>query len=343
MDAHGPWSDPRGAIVDAHNDLLMELVHRRQEDEPFARHWRPLLRAGGVGLQACPLYVWWDDIGDRALRSGMEQTAAFMRAVRETPDVVHVRTRAELDAAIAQDRLGLMLSIEGADVLGNDPLLLDVYHALGVRMIGLTSFQRNAYADGNGEAPGGGLSSFGRELMRQIDRLGVMVDLAHASDGTFADVLEAAERAPLLVSHTGCRALFETQRNISDEQLRQLAERGGVAGIFAVPYFLGEPRTAVARVADHVLHALDVAGADHVGLGGDFTRRLFDCPGLVRFAPWLGIDPAGAIEVVDGLAGPEGYPLLVDELRRRGVDEATLEQVMRGNFLRLFRAALPDA
>lgn len=173
--------EDRQWIVDGHNDLVQELVWRRNEDAPFARWWLPKLRSGGVGLQICPLYVWWDDIGDRALRSGMEQIAALLRAEAENPDVLLVRCQSDLDAVEAGDRFGLLIAIEGAEVIGNDPGLLEVYINLGVRMVSLPHFQRNAFADGNGEREDGGLSILGRKLVEQLDRRGVIVDLAHAS------------------------------------------------------------------------------------------------------------------------------------------------------------------
>jgi membrane dipeptidase len=340
-DTTGRWGDPTGTIIDAHNDLTLELVHRRGEREPFRQHWLEQLERGGVALQVCPLYVWWDHIGDRALRSGLEEIVALKRAVAENPEIVEIRSLGDLERAIAEDQLGLMISMEGAEILGSDPSMLDIFHALGLRMVSLTHFQRNAYADGNGEPSFGGLSALGRELVDRIERLGIMLDLAHASDQTFAEVVQNTESTTLLVSHSGCRALFDRPRNTSDDQMRELAARGGVIGIFAVPYFLGEPRTSIDRVVDHILHALEVAGPEHVGLGGDFTAQLTACPGLVRHAPWLGIDPAMAAETVDGLGGPSGYPRLVEAMQRRGITGDTLAAVLHGNFLQLFRAALP--
>ncbi|HET6449090.1 MAG TPA: membrane dipeptidase [Conexibacter sp.] len=334
------WGNP-ARIVDAHNDLLAELTWRGAEPAPFRDRWLEQLTAGGVALQVCPLYVWWHDIGDSGLRCGLEQVAAFLRATDENPEVARIGSREQLDAAIARDQLGLMLSIEGAEVIGSDPGMLAIYHQLGVRMIGLTHFQRNAYADGNGEPSHGGLSGLGRELVRRIDALGMMLDLAHASDGTFQDVLDTSERAALVVSHTACRALADDQRNVTDAQLRALAERDGVVGIFVCPYFIGGERNSVERVVDHVVHALEVAGPEHVGLGGDFTRQLYDVPGLIRAAPWMDFDIEKAREIVDGMAGPAGYPLLVDALQRRGVTGDVLAGVLHGNFLRAFRAALP--
>lgn len=337
------WTDSPHVIVDAHNDLVHELVYRQADERPFEQHWLPALRAGGVTVQVCPLYVWWDQIGDRALRSGLEQIAALLRAERENPEVVLIRQTADLDTARQPGRIGLMISIEGAEVIGNDPAMVDIYHALGVRMIGLTHFQRNAFADGNGERSDGGLSALGRQLVARIEDRGIMLDLAHASDRTFEAVMEQTTTASVLVSHSGCRALCNSPRNVTDEQLRALAERDGVLGVFAVPPFLGGASAGVDRVVDHIVHAMTIAGPDHVGLGADFTAQLHACPGLVRLPPWIEITAGDATEKIDGLAGPDGYPRLVERLEQRGVTGDELAGVLHANLLRLFSTALPGS
>jgi membrane dipeptidase len=196
------------------------VVYRRAEEQPVRRHWLPALRSGSVAVQVCPLHVWWDNIGDRGLRSGLEQIRELLRTECENSEVVLVRNAADLDTAKQPDRIGLMISIEGAEVPGNDPAMVDVFHKLGVRMIGLTHLQRNAFADGNGERSDGDLSALGRELVARVEDHGIMLDLAHASDRTFTDVLDQATMATVLVSHAGCRTLCNNPRNVTDDQLR---------------------------------------------------------------------------------------------------------------------------
>ena len=186
-------------IADAHTDLLLELAyreHRLGETDVFARTWLPLSDAGGVGLQVCPVYV---DIAvqpEGALREALGQVASFHRALRENRErVTHVRTAADLDAVEAGERIGLVLSLEGVEQFGVETWPADVFHELGVRMAGLTWNRRNAFADGAAEE-GGGLSRLGRELVDRLVELGVVLDLAHASRGTFTDVLGRVGRRP---------------------------------------------------------------------------------------------------------------------------------------------------
>jgi membrane dipeptidase len=336
---------PSPPIVDAHNDLLIELVfrERRGESDPFAAHWLPGLRSGGIALQVCPVFVDLPFLPERGLREALDQIGAFGRAVRENDDaVVAVRSLGDLEGAGSGGRTGLMLSFEGAEPLGYDPRLVEVMWELGVRMLSLTWNRRNPFADGAAETGGGGLSELGRKLVDICVELGIVVDLAHASEATYREVLGRTGDAPVVVSHAACRAIYDHPRNLTDEALRVLAERGGVLGVMLHPLTVDPSQPTLDRVVDHIDHAVEVMGIEHVGFGSDFTQQ------VVRALGWQpppdsllteGLRPDAAIE---GLAGPADFPNLVEALRRRGYDDARLAKVAGGNFLRLFERALPD-
>jgi membrane dipeptidase len=332
-------------IADAHVDLLLELASRAGagEREPFREHWLPSLQAGGVRLQVCPVYVEGELVPDGALRAALRLAAAFHAAVRETPEALQIATQGDLDPVEAGERLGLMLSVEGTEALGSSPELIDAFWALGVRMVGLTWARRNAFADGSGEPSPGGLSRLGFELVDRLVALGCSIDLAHASEQTFADVLERAPRAAVLVSHTCCRALRDTPRNTSDDQLRALAERGGLVGIMALPAAVDPERPELDRYLDHLDHAISVAGPEHVCVGGDFMAQLVRS-GTVRITRReLSTLPPGldAGTPVAGIEGPQDYPAVAAGLRRRGHDEATVTAVLHGNLVHFLRRTLP--
>jgi membrane dipeptidase len=322
-------------IVDAHNDLLIELVHRRAEERPFQRHWLPLLERGGVGVQVCPIYAVGEE---QPLREGVRAATAFHRALAEHPDrLVQVTTAADLD----DGRLGLMLSLEGVEVLGSDPDLIDHFWQLGVRMVGLTWNARNAFADGLGVEDDCGLTALGEELVDRLVALGAMLDLTHASPRTFDDVLDRTPAsATILVSHAGCRGAHDHPRNLSDDQLRALAERGGVLGIMCLPLTVGSER--LEQVVDHVDYAVELVGIEHVGLGADFIRQVNRATGGEPIVGGLLPPGMASDSAIEGLEGPEGYPNLVDALRRRGYGGGALDAILSGNFLRLFRRGLPD-
>jgi membrane dipeptidase len=268
---------------------------------------------------------------------------ACRRAVRETHDrTLLVQTAADLERVEAGERLGLVLAMEGVEPLGTSADLLDVYHALGVRIVGLTWNRRNAFADGLGEERAGGLSERGRALVSRLVELGIAIDLAHASEPTFWDVLERSGDAPVLVSHAACRTVHDTPRNVTDDQMRAIADRDGVLGMMALPLVVDPARPTVDRLLDHVEHALDVMGAEHVALGGDFIRQLVDA-GIVEPAPADTLLPASATlaDTLEGLAGPEDYGTLVDALRRRGIDGGALEAILWRNLVRVIGRTLP--
>jgi len=236
----------------------------------------------------------------------------------------------------------VLLSLEGVEPFGIETWPADVFHTLGVRMASLTWNRRNAFADGAAEE-GGGLSRLGRELVDRLVGLGVILDVAHASTGTFAEVLERVAGAPVLCSHGGCRAVNDTPRNLDDEQLRRLATAGGVFGLMLHPLAIDPVNRTLDRVVDHLEHAASVMGVDRVCLGGDFTQRLWQVmppppePKDGLMPP--GLEPGVGLE---GLTGPEHYPALLDTLRRRGWREEEVAAVAGGNLLRFLRASLPQ-
>ena len=334
-------------IADAHVDLLIELAWRRGRDEPnpLGEHWLPPLRAGGVRLQVCPIYVEGDLVPDGALRAALGLAGAFHAALRENAsEVFQVASAGDLARVEAGDGLGLMLSVEGAEAFGSSPELVDAFWALGVRMVGLTWSRRNAFADGSGEPNAGGLSRLGEELVDRLLALGCAIDLAHASEQTFADVLaQAGEGAALLVSHTCCRAIRDIPRNTSDNQLREIGERGGLIGIMALASAVDPDRHDLERYLDHVDHAISVAGAGHVCLGGDFMAQLVRS-GAAAITPrelrvfGSKLEPGTP---VTGLEGPEDYSAVSEGLRARGHDGDTVAAVLHGNLLRFLQRALP--
>jgi membrane dipeptidase len=329
-------------IADAHVDLLLELAHREHrlgETGTFARTWLPLLEAGDVGLQVCPVFVDLEHQPEGSLREALRQVTALLHALHENPDrVFQVRSRSDLDAVGRDGRIGLMLALEGVEPLGYEVATADLFWELGLRMAGLTWNRRNPFADG--AADEGGLSGLGRRLLARFAELGVIVDLAHASPRLFDECLETYE-GRLLVTHAGCRAVNDTPRNVSDEQLRALAERDGIFGLMLHPIAIDPVSGTIERVVDHLEHAASVIGPDRLCLGSDWTKRLHEL--MPAPAPPDGLMPPGLAEgtTIAGLSGPEEYPALVEALRARGWDGEQLDGLLSGNLLRFLRDALP--
>lgn len=316
-------------IVDAHNDILLEhverpgsspdLVLRRGRERLLDGYWLPRLEAAGVGLQICPLYGATAPPGE-ARAWAVAQELEFRLAVEENPDrVQHVRTRADLDDA----RFRLVLSLEGLEPLEGDPNAFEDWYELGVRSASLTWNHANEFA-GGAATPEQGLSDRGRALVRRFAELGVVLDLAHASEQTWHDVL--AEEVPFSVTHACCRVVHDHRRSLADWQLEALAERGGVLGVMALRFAVDPEAPTISRLVDHVDHAVAVMGIEHVGLGADFIK--LEAPGTE--SPWI-----------DGFAEPAGYAALVAEFRERGYDGERLDAIQSGNWLRVLRETLP--
>jgi membrane dipeptidase len=251
----------------------------------------------------------------------------FERVVEANAEhVCHVQTRADLDDA----RLRLVLAMEGAEPLEGDPVAFNEWYERGVRSASLTWNHTNQFAGGI-DTPTQGLTDRGRALVRRFAELGVILDLAHASEQTWRDVLD--EEIPFSVTHAGCRALCEHPRNLADWQLEAIAKRGGVLGMMALSFVVDHETPTLSRWLDHFSHAVAVMGIEHVGVGADFVDQI---------APIAQAQESTRSRVaLDGFTGPEHFPALEAGLRERGYDGERLNAILSGNWLRILEAALP--
>lgn len=319
-------------IVDAHNDLLL-LVDRRpavEQAEYFRERWLPQLRAGGVAVQVLPVFA-------ADLRSVLRLIGAAHRVAEGNGgDVTLCETGADLDRALAQGKIGLVLAIEGCEALGGDASLLEPLFRLGVRMVSFTHFGRTGFADGSAEDPAGsGLTKAGIAALTLIEELGILMDVSHLSAAGVDDVLERATRT-IVASHSSAHALRDHHRNLTDERLRGIAATGGVIGVNFMAGFIDASNPTVDRLTDHVLHIADVAGIDHVGFGPDFIQEYAN----ETVVGDVVIDGVSLKRAIPGLGGPAGFPLVLDSLAARGVSTADIQKIARDNWLRVFRAEL---
>jgi membrane dipeptidase len=354
-------------IIDGHNDLPWAI---RQDEvaggdldaydlaTPTRGHTDlARLRAGGIGGQFWSVFV-PAEMGSGYARMQLEQLDLARRMIARYPDdLVLCRTADDVEAAIGSGRIGSMLGMEGGHVLEGSLGALRAFRDLGAAYLTLTHNRNTEWADSATDEPAhGGLTDFGREVVREMNRIGMLVDLSHVAPGTMADALDVSE-APIIFSHSSARAVCDVPRNVPDDILRRLPENGGVcmvtfvsgfvsqaaadaivpahaeisrrsAGITDVPRLrairaavlegIEVPLPTVSDVADHVDHVSRVAGLRHVGIGGDFDGSTI----------W----PVGLEDV-------SGYPLLFAELLGRGWTDADLALLAGGNILRVMRAA----
>jgi membrane dipeptidase len=297
----------------------------------------PRLRQGGVGGQFWSVYVPSTMQGREAVRVTLEQIDIVHRMMARWPETfAFVNTAAELERAFKAGKIASMIGIEGGHSIDSSLPVLRTMNALGARYMTLTHSANLPWADASpGPAVLGGLSKFGEEVVREMNRLGMLVDLSHVSPDTMEDALRVSD-APVIFSHSSAKALCNHHRNVPDHILQMVAKNGGVVMVTFVPGFISQavadfdarpeaerkgqtaPRATLSQVADHIDHIRKVAGIDHVGIGGDFD---------------------GISSVVQGLEDVSKYPDLTAELLRRGYRDDDIRKLLGLNVLRVMRQA----
>lgn len=355
-------------LVDGHNDLLWALRQLREKEgaepdvaEPIPRLQTdlPRLARGGVGAQFWSVYVRSDLTREQAVTQTLEQIDAFHAMLERHPGRLELaRTADDVERIAASGRIASMIGVEGGHQIGGSIGALRMLARLGARYLTLTHNDDTEWADSaTGDHPHGGLTAFGEEVVRELNRLGVLVDLSHVSVDTMRRAIEVSD-APVIFSHSSCRALCDVARNVPDDVLEMVGRTGGVVMVTFVPSFVapegaevnrraleearrlreehaGDPEgmraamdawwdsleevpATVAQVADHVDHVRAIAGTDHIGVGGDYD---------------------GAGPMPEGLEDVSCYPALFEELASRGYTDDELQRIAGRNVLRVMREA----
>lgn len=354
-------------LIDGHNDLAWAMRSLADYDldridigqpQTATRTDLPRLRAGGVGAQFWSVYVPSTLVGGAALTATLEQVDFVHALIARYPDQLGLAlTAEEVGTVFGRGAIASLIGAEGGHSIACSMGALRMLYALGVRYMTLTHNDNTPWADSATDSPRlGGLNAFGRDVVREMNRLGMMVDISHVSAETMTAALDASE-APVIFSHSSCRELVDHPRNVPDAVLRRLADNTGVCMVTFVPDFVSAdcaawsraavaemerrgvnprdwtargqfeaeyakveplPQATLEQVADHVEHVREVAGIDHVGIGGDY-------------------DGCDALPV--GLEDVASYPRLIAELLGRGWSQDECRQLTGGNILRVMREA----
>ena len=355
-------------LIDGHNDYpwaLRETAARDLEKlditkpQPSIHTDIARLRSGGVGGQFWSVYTPSDYAGQTAVTATLEQIDIVHRMMKKYPDVFELAlTAADVERIFKSGKVASLIGMEGGHSIDNSLAALRMFHRLGARYMTLTHSKNTDWADSGTDTPKhGGLNAFGEEVVREMNWLGMLVDLSHVSPDTMKDVI-AVSTAPVIFSHSSARAVNDVPRNVPDEVLRLLPKNGGVVMVTFVPGFLSTkvaewnkrqtaetarllqqfpgdeaarkagldawntanpvPRATIADAADHIDHIRKVAGIDHIGLGGDYD---------------------GITSVPEGLEDVSKYPALTAELLRRGYKDDDIKKILGLNILRVMRGA----
>jgi len=326
-------------IFDAHSDLPFRVVREREagRSSVVEEDFLPGMHAGDIGMRVAAIYI--DDayLPEMALHRALTVTTELCTDVAESEGVRLVTAAEDVTSVGTANDVGLILGMEGAEPLMGDPRLLDVFYQLGLRVVTLTHSRRNAVGDGvplSGSRRGtpGGLSAVGISTVERAAELGIVIDLSHLTERGFDDAIAAVDQ-PVIASHSNCRALCDHPRNLTDRQLHAVAATGGVVCLTAVGSFLGES-PEVDTLCDHIVHAVDVAGVDHVGLGLDFFDYLFD------YLSERERDRLAEIPTVEGLDGDREAARLPTLLSARGFSSQEVKAICRTNLQRTVERVL---
>jgi membrane dipeptidase len=276
------------------------------------------------------------------------EIAAVQRLIEGRPDLfMHIRRAEEIATAKGTARLGIIFSFESAAALENKPDRINLFRALGVRVMQLAYNTASPFGGGVLSPPDAGLTELGRQAVARMNEVGVALDLSHANSATAIAAIKASSK-PVLMTHGGCAAVHPHPRNKSDTELRALAEKGGVFGIYDLFYLTPSPRQpTVDDYMAHMTHALDTCGEDHVGIGSDTAfdsvdlapdaRAKWDQALAARRAAGVAAPEEDRMPYTDGLNRADRSLVIADALLHRGYPERVAEKVLGANFVRAFR------
>jgi len=353
----------RAIVVDTHDDTTQRLIFENSFDIG-ARNMDgnidiPRMREGGLDAIFFSIWVTGDVTGPIAVKRALDQIDAVREAVRTHPDLMLATTAADVRRAASIKKIAVLMGMEGGHMIDNDLGLLRIYATLGVRYLTLTHSLNTTWADSSGDKPAhDGLAPFGRDVVRELNRLGIMVDISHVSDKTFFDALEVT-KAPVIASHSSCRAISNAPRNMTDDMLRALSKNGGVVMINYNAGFLSEEFRAATRSPELSARigaankrcdgneACTIREGERINqeamIKGDLPKVTWEkiIEHIDHAVKVAGIDHVGLGSDFDGAVMPLGMedvsklPKITDALLKKGYPERDIQKILGENILRV--------
>ena len=357
----------RAIVVDTHDDTTQRLFDDKSFDigrrNPTGSIDIPRMREGGLDALFFSIWIPGDVTGPTAVKRALDQIDAVREAVRTHPnDLVLATTAAEVRRAAADHKIAALMGVEGGHMIDNDPGVLRSFAALGVRYMTLTHSLNTTWADSSGDKPAhDGLAPFGRDVVREMNRLGIMVDISHVADKTFFDAIETT-KAPLIASHSSARAIANAPRNMTDDMLRAVAKNGGVvmvnyhSGFLSEEFRVAKPGPALQARLDEAAKRCGANEACSI-LESQRINQEAMRSGELPMVTWekivehvdhvakiAGVDHVGLGSDFDGATMPIGMedatklPKITDALLKKGYAERDVEKILGGNILRVMEA-----
>jgi len=327
-----------GGIIDMHFDLPMDLYEKRQRRDVLETEFFPELEAGNISVVGAAIYIEDRYLPQNGLRVALAQIARLYAETAASERFAICKSLNEIEETRERGRIALLITMEGIEPLGTDLNQLRVFYELGVRSIGLTHSRTNAAGHGGvfaaSGSPAEGLTPFGREVVRECEALGVIIDLAHINPVGFEEILSIIAKPPI-VSHTNARRYYDIERNISDEQTKMIGERRGVIGVNSILVSPQAEESTLDKYVDHIEHVAKLIGIDSVGIGFDFFEFIY--------RQW---PESRQKELAAKFTTPHFIPDLTNHsharnltrrLIERGFSDADIEKILRGNWLRIFQ------
>jgi membrane dipeptidase len=309
-------------VFDGHCDTVLEIMNhgRSLEKKAITGHLDiPRMKEGGVNVQFFAVFI--EDIykPNSSLKRTLQLIDCIYREIEKNQnDISLVLNYKQIKEVTAAGKIAAILSIEGGEALEGDLGVLRMLYKLGVRLLTLTWNQRNQIADGVGESrTGSSLTEFGLQVIDEMNKLGMLIDVSHLSESCFWDVVKRS-KFPIVASHSNCYSLCPHLRNLKDEQIKTIAEKGGIIGVTFVPDFLTNKKreATIKDLAGHIDYLVKIVGIDYVGLGSDFD---------------------GTKVLPLGLEGVDKVPNITEELLNRGYKKEEIKKILGENWLRVFK------
>ena len=328
-------------VVDCHGDIPVDVCVRRMNGEKNVLdriHYEKLKNAG-IKIQVGALYIDEKDKPFKALEMACKQMNCLLDDIAESKHFMLVKNKKDLEEALNGDKIGIIVDMEGGEPIEGGIDLLRLFFKLGVRIFGLTWNHRNKLADGAYETNShSGLTTYGKEVLNECKKLGIIVDISHLSGSCIDDLLENYDGI-VIASHCSTKAMNDVPRNITDDQISLLCKKGGMIGIPSYPYILSKERPSILTAVEHYVHLTKLVGCEKVGIGGDYIDffQVLIKEGLVGNEWILPED-----EATVGYKSAADIPMLLKKMEENGFEDNQIKMIAGENWIELFKKYLPD-